>query len=92
MGEESFKFDMKTVFVYIVFKAFQAAQTTPKQSFSATNYPVGKIAKKNSLRECVFLIRHSKYSAKLSKIRCTTDFFWRFCSLGTVWEQFKFAL
>jgi len=54
MGEESFKFDMKTVFVYIVFKAFQAAQTTPKQSFSATNYPVGKIAKKNSLRECVF--------------------------------------
>jgi len=33
-------------------------------------FPVGKIAKKNSLKECVFLlIRHSaKYSAILSKI------------------------
>jgi len=30
--------------------------------------PVGKIAKKNSLKECV---RHSKYSAMLSKIHST---------------------
>jgi len=39
--------------------------------------PVGNIAKKNSL----LLIRHSKYSAMLSKTHPTDCFFWRFCPL-----------
>jgi len=49
------------------------------------SFPVGKIAKKNSLKDCVFvnsalkmflLIRHSNYCAILSKIHFYRLLFW----------------